>query len=372
MPNACSKSTSREIRSITITLLAFFLLLLLLKQKFSTKQITQIEILTDMISEPSRCRRGRRSGQIGVAKAREEVPKQPPNSTSPIRPVSSWNPRNPSGCTNPVKTPIDLCIHHRQLPLSRAPPTGEPSHCEPSARQSPNCQTHCVLSLWFGCSPVGDISGQLVAADWTGVSDTQPWQDTILVVDVFARHLPCLPTQLKLLLTNRTARFRLHVRRSNFHCRHRLDCSFRSRRRVVQTSTSVNLDLGQLIQEPLKPGSHEEIRYGLRQGSQAWPGTVVIVQLKSVRRSSSSRTIGGAPEYDHWVEGGSTTAEPTASMEEGGRRIHLLQEPAFTVRTGDRRVRWDPHEAATSIAPVRRRWCAHRRRRRRFHAIGFR
>ena len=154
-----------------------------------------------------------------------------------------------------VEPAVHLRVHHRQLALLRPPPAREPPHREPAAGEPPDGEPDRRLLLLPGCPSVGargargGVGGHLVAADGAGVAYREPWQDTVGVVDVRARHLPGLSPELEGLLADGAVRVGGDVGGPDGHHGHGLDGGFGRRGRVAgaRGGEPARLDLRELV-----------------------------------------------------------------------------------------------------------------------------
>lgn len=89
-----------------------------------------------------------------------------------------------------------------------------------------------------------------MAANRARISEQEPWQDAILVVDVLAGHLTGFSSELKGILADGTMGFHHDVAVSDLDGGHRFDGGLRSRWVFEATAPteSIDLDLGELVE----------------------------------------------------------------------------------------------------------------------------
>lgn len=203
---------------------------------------------------------------------------------------------------------------------------------------------------------------------------------------MLARHLASLRPKLKRFLADSAVGISADVTSGDLNGRHRLNGRLRCRRMNTippSVPSAVDLDLRQLLQQPIKPGSHQEIRHTCRKGAEAGPSAVIVIELEAAGRSPVRLypTFRSSTEDDDRVErrsipvggGAASTArrwgvsrsvvekvhgrmrEPSAAAALGrnsGRRADFFQESTVAVGADDGVVGQDPDESATSVAPI--------------------
>jgi hypothetical protein len=130
-----------------------------------------------------------------MTKATKQIPKYTANPTFTAihLPLSLW-PCHPPRADPVTEAPIQLGVDDREL-LSG--PAGEPPYGKSTPWKSPDGEPGIRLCIWGGCGR------KLLTANRARVAEGEPRQDAVLVVDMFARHLPPGSAGLKGLLAHR-------------------------------------------------------------------------------------------------------------------------------------------------------------------------
>jgi hypothetical protein len=127
------------------------------------------------------------------------------------------------------------------------------------------------------------------------------------VVHVAGGHLPVLVAQLEGLLADDAVGVGADVARAggDDDGGDGLDGGLAGRRVVAGAdgAEAAGFDLGELLEEPLESGPHEEVKHGLGQRAEAGSDAVVVEELEAAGGAGGlvAGRGGGAPEHDDWV-----------------------------------------------------------------------